>query len=72
MLQKLSTVIPCDSTGIFLSRIFHIYQRNFAIVGSFIKISVRIAKPRCRFRKKRKLKNFLVRTRFPLNLADGS
>lgn len=54
MLQKLSLVIPCDSTGVFLTRLFHIYQHNVANIGSFIKISVRITKPKCKIKKKKK------------------
>lgn len=62
MLQKLSLVIPCDSTGVFLTRLFHIYQHNVANIGSFIKVSVRITKPKCKLKKKKKLRSFLIRS----------
>lgn len=70
MLQKLSLLIPCDSTGVFLARIFHIYQHSVGTVGCFVKASIRVTKPRCRIKKKKKIKNFIIRTRGPLNLAD--
>lgn len=72
MLQKLSLVIPCDSTGVFLSRIFHIYQHNVASVGVFTKVSIRVTKPRCRIRKKKKMRAFIVRAVFPHYLPDRS
>lgn len=72
MLQKLSLIIPCDSTGVFLARIFHIYQHKVASVGSFVKASIRVTKPRCKVKKKKKIKNFIIRTKFPLILPDTS
>ncbi len=72
ILQKLSLLIPCDSTGVFLSRIFHIYQHNYASVGVFTKVSIRVTKPRCRVRKKRKLRAFIVRTAYPHYMPDRS
>lgn len=72
MLQKLSLIIPCDSTGVFLARIFHIYQHNIGTVGTFVKASIRVTKPRCKIKKKKKIKNFLIRTRNPLILPDSS
>lgn len=70
ILQKLSTSRPCDSSGVFLVRVFHIYQHNFGTVGSFLKASVRVRKPRSRLRRKKKIKSFLVRARYPLRLPD--
>lgn len=61
---------PCDSSGVFLIRVFHIFQHNFGTVGSFVKASVRVRKPRCRLRKKKKIKSFLVRANYPLRLPD--
>lgn len=72
MLQKLSLVVPCDSTGVFLARIFHVYQKNVASVATFTKVSVRLTKPRCRIRKKKKLRSFIVRTVYPVMLKDTS
>lgn len=72
MLQKLSTVVPCDSTGVFLARIFHVYQKNIADIATFVKVSVRVTKPRCRIRKKKKLRSFIVRTVSPIALPDSS
>ena len=72
MLQKLSLLIPCDSTGVFLSRIFHVYQHNVGSVGVFVKASIRVTKPRCRIRKKKKMRAFIVRTAYPHYLPDRS
>ena len=72
MLQKLSLIIPCDSTGVFLARIFHIYQHEVASTGSFVKASIRVTKPRCRIRKKKKIKNFVIRICNQLCLPDNS
>lgn len=54
-------VIPCDSSGVYLARLFHTYQRKPALVGGFIKVSVRICKPRAKLRKKKKTRAFLIR-----------
>lgn len=72
MLQKLSLLTPCDSTGVFLVRIFHIYQHTYAAPGSFVKTSVRVTKPKCRIKKKKKIKNFIIRTKCPFLLRDSS
>lgn len=72
MLQKLSAVIPCDSSGVYLTKIFSIYQRPVAAVGTFAKISVKIAKPRAKLRKKKKSKIFVVRCVYAMQLADTS
>ena len=72
MLQKLSLLIPCDSTGVFLNRIFHIYQHKVARISSFVKTSVRLTKPKCRIKKKKKIKSFIVRTTYPFQLPDQS
>lgn len=72
MLQKLSAVIPCDSSGVYLTKIFSIYQRPVAKVGTFAKISVKLAKPKAKLRKKKKSKIFIVRTVYQMILADTS
>ena len=53
--------MPCDSSGVYLARLFHTYQRTPALVGSFVKVSVRVCKPRAKLRKKRKTRAFVVR-----------
>lgn len=65
-------LIPCDTTGVFLTRIFHIYQRKVGKTGVFCKTSVRLTKPKCRIKKGKKYKNFIVRSVYPLLLKDGS
>lgn len=72
ILQKLSVAIPCDSTGVFLVRIFQIYQYNFAKIGTFVKASIRETRPLNKLKKKRKVKNFIIRTKKYLQLADTS
>lgn len=72
ILQKLSLAIPCDSTGVFLVRIFQIYQHNIAKVGSFVKSSIRETRPFNKLKKKKKFKNFIVRTKKFLSLPDTS
>lgn len=72
MLQKLSCLIPCDSTGVFLIRVFHVYQYNFAKVGSFVKASIRVTQPKNFLRKKRKVKSFIIRTKFKFLMPDTS
>lgn len=72
MLQKSSCVIPCDSTGVFLIRVFHVYQHNFANVGSFVKASIRVTQPKNFLKKKRKVKSFILRTKFKFIMPDTS
>lgn len=64
--------IPCDSTGVFLVRVFHIYQHNVGEVGSYIKSSVRETRPFNKIKKKRKVKTFIVRAKKFLLLPDTS
>lgn len=64
--------IPCDSTGVFLVKIFQIYQQIYGKVGVFIKSSIRETRPFNKLKKKRKFKNFIIRTRKFLNLPDTS
>ena len=53
-------------------RIFQIYQNNFGKVGSFVKASIRETRPLNRLKKKRKVKNFIIRTKRYLQLPDTS
>lgn len=55
-----------------MTRIFHIYQHKVGTVGVFVKASVRVTKPRCRIRKKKKMRAFIVRTAYPHYLPDRS
>jgi ribosomal protein L14 len=53
-------------------RIFHIFQHTVGTIGSFLKASVRVRKPRSRLRRKRKVRSFLVRAKYPYQLPDTS
>jgi ribosomal protein L14 len=72
ILQKSSLAIPCDSTGVFLVRVFHIYQHNVGKVGTYIKSSVRETRPFNKIKKKRKVKTFIVRAKKFLTQPDTS
>jgi ribosomal protein L14 len=72
ILQKSSLAIPCDSTGVFLVRVFHIYQHTVGQVGSYIKSSVRQTRPFNKIKKKRKVKTFIVRSCKFLTQPDTS
>ncbi len=63
-------LIPSDSTGVFLVRLFQIYRDAVAKVGNFIKVSVREARPKNFLRKKRKIKSFVIRSNFRLIFFD--
>lgn len=65
-------LVPCDSTGVFLVRLFHVYQRNYAKTGTFAKVSLRETRPFNRLAKKKKMKSFVVRTVYKLKLRDSS
>jgi len=48
MLQKLSSVVPADKSGILNTKIFQVYKGSFkkiALIGDFVKVSVKITKP---------------------------
>lgn len=70
MLQKLSSLIPSDSTGVFLVRLFQVYRDKVAKVGNFIKTSIRDTRPKNFLRKKRKVKSFVIRSKFKLFFFD--
>lgn len=65
-------MIPCDSTGVYLVRIFQIYGRKTAKIGTFVKASIRETKPENRFKKKRKYKNFVIRVKNKTLYPDTS
>lgn len=63
-------MIPCDSTGVHLVRIFQIYSKNYANIGTFVKASIRETKPENRFKKKRKYKNIVIRVKYKTIYPD--
>lgn len=72
ILSKLSLLIPCDSSGVFLVKLIHVYQSKYAKIGSFIKISIRETRPKNFLKKKKKYKSFILRTKIRTLLCDTS
>ncbi len=75
MIQKSTIVYPIDKSGAIVCNVFHTYRggsKKISIVGEFVKISVRKAKPDIKLRKKSKSKSLIVRSSFRSKKADGS
>lgn len=75
MLQKLSSVVPADKSGILNTKIFQVYKGSFkkiALIGDFVKVSVKITKPTHWSLKKSKHKAIIVRTKKESLRLDGS
>lgn len=53
-------------------RLFQIYRDKVAKVGNFIKTSIRETRPKNFLRKKRKVKSFIIRSKFKLSFFDTS
>jgi ribosomal protein L14 len=64
MIQKNSYLIPCDKSGVYLTKVFHLYKgfnRKISYFGDFVKITIKKTKPLNALSKKMKLKALLVR-----------
>jgi large subunit ribosomal protein L14 len=66
MIQKNSYLIPCDKSGVYLTKVFHLYRgfnRKISYLGDFIKVTVKRSRPLNSLAKKMKLKALIVRTK---------
>jgi large subunit ribosomal protein L14 len=75
MILKESILMPADKCGVDVVKVFHLYKgfcRKSSFVGDFVKVSTRKVVPGNIIKKKTKLKGILVRTKFSVNLLDGS
>jgi ribosomal protein L14 len=75
MIQKNSIVKPGDSTGVLKTKVFHIYKGSrakIAIIGDFVKVSVKETTPDNLIKKKSKHKSILIRTKFRNSRKCGS
>jgi len=68
-------LIPADKCGVDIVKVFHLYKgfsRKHSFIGDFVKVSVKKVVPGNIIKKKSKLKGILVRTKFAINLKDGT
>ncbi len=68
-------LIPADKCGVEVVKVFHLYQgssRKQSFVGDFVKVSVKRVVPGNIIKKKAKIKGILVRTKFAVQLNDGT
>lgn len=74
MVQKSTILTPIDKSGALSVNLFHIYggRKKEAIVGDFIKVSVRDVLPNSRAKKKRKYVSIFIRSKFKYLKMDGS
>jgi large subunit ribosomal protein L14 len=75
IILKETVLIPADKCGVETVKVFHLYKgfnRKHSFVGDFVKISVKRVVPDNWIKKKTKLKGILVRTKFNINLIDGT
>ena len=75
MIIKESFLKPVDKCGIKIVKCFHILQgfsHKTAFVGHFLRVSVRKSKYNSKFKKGKKMKSFLIRTKYKNHKKDGS
>ena len=74
MIKKETFLKPVDKCGVRVVKCFHILQGwsvQTAYVGNFLKVSARKVKPNTRFKKGKKFKAILIRTKFHNLRKDG-
>jgi len=75
MIAKQTILIPADSAGVWLVRVFHLYggfRKNYNSLGEFNKISVRKTKANNWVKKKKKIVSINIRLAYNMQLLDGS
>lgn len=75
MLQKMSKLIPLDKSGVWQTKIFHIYggfKKKNAYPGDFVKISVKKTKPNNTIQKGFKTNAIIINTKFKTTKLDGT
>jgi len=75
MVQKSSTLIPGDKSGVQIVKVFHLYKgfsRKIAYFGDFVKVSVKEVKVGSALLKKAKPKGLIIRTKNQIFKNDGS
>lgn len=75
MIQKNSYLIPCDKSGVYITKVFHLYKgfnRKISFFGDFVKITIKKNKPLNILSKKMKLKSLIVRTKKIISKNDKS
>lgn len=75
MIYKNTFLIPADRCGVFWVKVFHLYNgwwRKQAIIGNFIKVSVRDIKASNKLKKKTKLAGIIIRTQKEIIKQDNS
>jgi large subunit ribosomal protein L14 len=74
LIQKTSQIKPVDNSGVLKANVFHVYKHmnKVALVGNFLKISVRELRPESLIKKKSKHISILIKTIFKNSKLDGS
>lgn len=75
MIHKETVIIPLDSSGIFLAKVFHLYSgyhRKVSYIGNFVKTGVKITKPDSSYLRKRKFISLISQTTKETTKTDGS
>lgn len=66
MIYKNTYLIPADRCGVFWVKVFHVYggwSKKVAIIGDFVKVSVRDTKSNNKLKKKTKITGIVIRTK---------
>jgi len=66
MIQKQTYLVPLDKCGVWWVCAFHLYHgffRKISHTGEFIKVSIKITKPKNNLKKKGKVKAIIIRTK---------
>lgn len=75
LIQKGSTLIPGDNSGVLKTKVFHIYKGSkgrIGAIGDFFKISAKEVLPENTILKKSKHKTILIRSVYRNFRKDGS
>lgn len=73
MIQKNTYLIPCDKSGVYSVKVFHLYKgfnRKFSYLGDFVKITIKKSRPLNSLTKKMKLKALIIRTKRIISKKD--
>lgn len=75
LIQKGSSLIPSDNSGVLRTKVFHVYknsQGRLGFIGDFFKVSAKEVLPENPILKKSKHKTILVRSVYKNSRKDGS